>query len=112
MARADRYVVDPPRIQFSVTRACLRLLLGGLLDQDPKAIQFAKNEWGKLYLAQSTLQFNVSHTKQKAVILISPNTNIGVDIEQVQERFAVKNISNRFFSDAEKQWLAKFEGLH
>jgi len=107
-ARADRYVVDPPRVQFSITRACLRLIMGKLLNKVPADLIFETNEWGKLYLPESDLNFNVSHTKEKAIILISPNQYVGIDIERIQPEFAAKNIANRFFSDAEKEWLAQF----
>ncbi len=106
--RADRYIVEPPKVQFTLTRACLRYCLGKLLKQTPTSIQFSQTQWGKLFVKQSLYHFNVSHTDGMAVLLISQQEHVGVDIEKIRDDFAAKHISNRFFSEAEQQWLATF----
>jgi 4'-phosphopantetheinyl transferase len=98
LARNDRFVVEPPRIQHALTRATLRRLAGAYLDRDPRSLRFAAAERGKPYLPGHPLRFNVSHSGRFAVLAFSRDRELGVDVEQVWERRWSEEIADRYFS--------------
>lgn len=103
--RAERFVVEPPKIQYIITRAFLRLGLSSLLNIEVQSYEFKKNKWGKPLFIKSPYEFNVSHTKNYAAIAFSFQKKIGIDIETKKKEFAAKNIAYRFFSEEEKAFL-------
>jgi 4'-phosphopantetheinyl transferase len=85
LARADRFVFERDRVQFTETRAALRRLLAGLLGRDPAAIAFTEGPHGKPRLAGpegERLRFNVSHTGEVALLAVALDRDVGVDVER------------------------------
>lgn len=84
-ARAAAFRVPLPRRQFSTTRSALRLLLGAYLAQPPGLLRFCLAPHGKPGLAppyaEVGLHFNVSHAGQRALIALTADHPVGVDIE-------------------------------
>jgi len=82
--RAEHFLVPAPRLQYIVTRSALRLLLGSYLGIPCETIQFCLNQYGKPSLPPplAQLRFNVSHSGKLALIAISKEVDVGVDIEQ------------------------------
>ncbi len=70
---------------------------------------FEKNKYGKPYLSlDKNLHFNVSHTSAIAVVVVSLDCEIGVDVE-LTNRQAINNelITNKFFHRQEKENLER-----
>lgn len=99
-----------PRIRFSCTRAAMRNILAGYLNLQPDTLVFASGKHGKLFLPDHRLYFNVSHAGDIAVFAACRHAEIGVDIEKVDSARALREISARFFSDAEQRALATCAG--
>src|SRR5437773_966669 len=59
------------RIAFASVRAALRLILAEYLHSAPDALQFGFNAHGKPYINGCSLQFNVSHSVDCAVIAVT-----------------------------------------
>src|ERR1700722_10814114 len=60
--RAARFLVPEPRIQFILSRAFLRIVLGRYLRIEPREVRFRTGEQGKPELAEASgLYFNLSH---------------------------------------------------
>jgi 4'-phosphopantetheinyl transferase len=105
--RGERFlrVVDRRRHVFG--RAGLRLVLAGYLNRPAQTIRFSYNAWGKpgLILEDGeSLQFNLSHSAGEAVLAVSPDAEMGVDIEEV--RAIEEDVARHFFSAAEYAELA------
>ena len=66
-----------------------------------------KNEFGKPYLKDNQLYFNISHDIDTCVIAIS-SREIGVDLEYLNYN---KSVINKYFYDAEKEIMAKSNNL-
>jgi 4'-phosphopantetheinyl transferase len=112
-ARAERFLVEPPRRAFILTRGTLRLLLGKYLDRAPSEISFRYTEFGKPLLDQSNeLRFNVSHTDGVALLAFVRGRELGVDVEKIRPVKDLKDLANRFFSQAERKKLNGIEGEH
>ncbi|HEY4262842.1 MAG TPA: 4'-phosphopantetheinyl transferase superfamily protein [Schlesneria sp.] len=106
VARADRYKVPQPRRHFIVCRATLRQLLASCLNCAANAVQFDYGPHGKPSLRRSTasdspIEFSVSHSADQALIAITLNRQIGVDIEQIDPAVRILKLATRFFSSRE-----------
>jgi 4'-phosphopantetheinyl transferase len=110
--RADRFYFAKDRNRFTVARGVLRQLLGTSLKLDPREIRFVYGPQGKPSLAapqsSSGLRFNLSHSGEVALVAMSHNLELGIDVEQVRADFASGEIATRFFSPEE---CAKLETL-
>jgi len=109
--RAARFVYERDRHAFIVGRAILRLLLGRYLNKSPVALEFAYGTAGKPTLATASdapppLQFNLSHSADRAVLAVTWKHAIGVDIERRGRPIDVLAIANRYFFGAEFDAIA------
>lgn len=103
--RANRFHFEQHRHAFVVARGFLRDVLGRYLGTKPESLQFAYGAYGKPALNgqhQSTrLRFNMSHSHNLALLGITEDNQIGVDVEYMRADFASADIAQRFFSRAE-----------
>ncbi|PHS69851.1 MAG: 4-phosphopantetheinyl transferase [Cycloclasticus sp.] len=84
----------------------LRELLSRYLSIKPSEIEFGLAEFGKPYLKNSPLSFNVSHSGDRALVAISLCEKMGVDIENWRVIDNLQGLVERNFSVEEKnQWL-------
>lgn len=112
-ARADRFRFARDRRRFIVCRAGLRRLLGSLLDVAPQAVRFRYGRWGKPGLdgqLAGALRFNVAHTGDLAVVVVSPSRRVGVDIEAVRPLSDVAALAASVFSPAERERILATTG--
>lgn len=108
--RASRYRVERPRGDYILTRGTLRSLLSRYLRTHPKEITFQYTEYGKPFLANSELCFNVSHTDGLALMAFMLKREVGVDVERVRPQSDVMTIAERFFSVHERSNLRRLTG--
>lgn len=108
-ARADRYRFESDRRKFCVARASLRLILARYLKTKPGRLQIDTGEYGKPYFvdpkASQGLRFNMSHSHQLALIAITREREVGVDVEYVRPSFVTDEVAEHFFSPAETEVL-------
>lgn len=103
--RAAKFKVKGAANSFMVARAILRKLLSGYLQIFPHDVVFQQNQYGKLYLDSSPLQFNLSHSRDLALFIFALNTTVGIDVEFVREDYEFTDIASKFFSRAESEAL-------
>jgi 4'-phosphopantetheinyl transferase len=112
IARADRFHFDKDRNRFTIARGALRELLAGYLQLLPSHISFVYNPQGKPSLApphnSSGIHFNLSHSGDIALLAVTRNRELGVDVEQIRADFASEEIAARFFAPEE---CAKLKAL-
>jgi 4'-phosphopantetheinyl transferase len=104
--RINRFGSDKALKQFVITRACLRKILGHYLKVQPEQIIFEYNKRGKPFIPRRGLQFNVSHSKDIALVAVTPAANIGIDVEFVRKGVNYEGIARRFFTSHEQQFLS------
>ncbi|MDQ0741462.1 4'-phosphopantetheinyl transferase superfamily protein [Pseudomonas sp. W4I3] len=82
----------------------LAVYLGIPVDQ----VRIARTAAGKPWLPEHTwLRFNVSHSGRSAAIALCRGHEVGVDLEAISGKVAVKKaIARRFFHPHEQCWLA------
>ena len=103
--RADQFKFESDRRKFCAARASLRLILSRYLGVKPGRIPLETGEFGKPFVADKAvaqgLRFNLSHSHQLALISITRDREVGVDIEFVRSDFVTDEVANHFFSPAE-----------
>ena len=113
-ARAARFGTDTLRLRWIAGRAALRLLLASALGIDPAAVPLRRGVRGRPELAgPHTLDFNVSHTRDIALIAIahglSSTTRIGVDIERADRTLNADGLARKFLTERERGVLAPLD---
>ena len=107
-ARADRLLLPRVRERFIFARAILRRLLAGYLHVDPAKLVFRYTAQGKPYLGDgAALCFNLSHSKDVAVIAIARRREIGIDIEATTRDVEFEGVARKVFSPNENARLAR-----
>lgn len=99
----DRFKSPTKQREFAITRAMLRMILASVIRTDPLALAlaFEHTAHGKPLLPNHPVHFNVTHSHQIALIAVSPDLPLGVDIEYVQGRRELIKLAQRFFAPAE-----------
>lgn len=100
--RASRFVKPQDARRYMGGRAAMRSILGQYVGSAPAALSFSYNAQGKPELAapgQGPVRFNLSHSAGQAVLAVSRDFELGVDIEEV--RTFEEDVAGHFFSKAE-----------
>ncbi|MEW6305682.1 MAG: 4'-phosphopantetheinyl transferase superfamily protein [Verrucomicrobiota bacterium] len=110
-ARAARFHFPRDHRRFVTGRGFLRKLLGNYLHLDPRQIFFFYGRNGKPRLTpvpdSAVLHFNVSHSDDLALIAVTRDCEIGIDVEHIRPITEADQIAARFFTPRElAQWRA------
>ena len=113
--RALRFVRPRDGRRFALCRGTLRLILAQFIQVSPRDVGFRFGAGGKPELAARTGQdgttmprFNVSHSGEMALIALSLELELGVDIERWKSVSQADRIVESYFTPAEQ---AQFAGL-
>lgn len=92
IGRAQRFVYAQDWRRYVAAHAWLRRILGAYLGIAPQHLRFVAGAYGKPMLAQqhradegSTLCFNMSHSKDIALVAVTSDCEVGVDIEAIRD---------------------------
>ena len=108
-ARAARFVFAHDAARFIVSRAALRSILARALGTRPHALRFAYGGHGKPELAApfdgAGLTFNLSHSSAFALVAVTRDVRIGVDIERHRPLEDLRALAEQNFSSRERRAL-------
>ncbi len=90
--------------KFVKTRGVLRQILASYLDLKPQKIIIKTAKYGKPYLTNGTLNFNLSHTGNQFVIAVSNTGDVGIDIEHYKDRKSISGLVKKCFSKVERDY--------
>lgn len=121
--RAARFGTAALRERYVVGRASLRRVLGAMLGLPPAGVPIVRGERGRPRLGPGdghgddagggagagTLDFNISHTSDAAMIGVASGVRIGVDIERSDRVVNVPGLARKFLSAAERSHLAALD---
>jgi 4'-phosphopantetheinyl transferase len=103
--KGNRFYFQKDRRRFIAVHACLRLLLGHYLQIDAASLQFDYGAHGKPSVASESLKqkcsFNISHSRNLALLAFSGRQTIGVDVESIQPHLADEQIAKNLFAPEE-----------
>jgi 4'-phosphopantetheinyl transferase len=118
--RADKFLRNNVRNTFVRSRCALRLILARCIYRQAPApthagaIEFRYGDRGKPELASPALedfQFNLSHSENIALIVVSKNRRVGIDINNLSPSIDWRAIARRSFSSSELNLLFKVSEL-
>ena len=103
--RASRFHFRRDKTRFVNRRCFLRRCLGHYLECDPGSIEFVCETRGKPRLsrsfAKSELHFNLSHSAGLALLALTKNRSIGVDVEKIRPWNDLEQLVSQCFSPRE-----------
>lgn len=99
--RAKRFRFEKDQRVFIISHGILRNILSKYLKCAPCSVAFSFGEHKKPSIPQSTLKFNLSHSHSFALVAVTWNDDIGVDVENVNQKADLDGIVDRFFSHNE-----------
>jgi len=110
-ARAGRFGTALLRRRWIAGRATLRSLLGPELGLDPSEVRLRRGVRGRPELeGDHTVDFNVSHTGDTALIAIATGiqdrTRIGIDVERGERRVNADGLARKFLTERERAEIA------
>ena len=110
--RSKRFHFVKHRRQYVISHGVLRELLGRYLRCTADGIDFVVNQFGKPYLENVRLKFNLSHSEDFALIAIASNLEVGVDVEAINRKVEYLDLAKRFFSQQEFREIAAYPEEH
>ncbi len=108
-ARAARFKFQRDQDRFTRARALLRRTLADHLGKSPQTIEFSQVGNGKPVLAKGSLHFNLSHSAHIAVIALSTDHSIGIDLEHSSRSFCPYDLAEICFTAQEKAALRQHD---
>lgn len=106
--RAQKFIRG--KHEYIASRWLLRKVLGQYLQQAPASLVFNRNEKGKPYLANNSLQFNLSHSGHWALLAATRDRELGVDIEQTRHERDLLGIAESYYHPDELALLKQRQG--
>ena len=104
-ARASRFKFERDQNRYIVAHAALRAILARYSSDEPANLKFVDGPGGKPKLASpwsaSGLEFNLSHSHERALVAVASGAEIGVDIEFVRADFEFHEVASHFFTKRE-----------
>jgi 4'-phosphopantetheinyl transferase len=105
--RAARFHFKADYDRHVAARAALRLQLGALLDRDPKSLSLQTTSYGKPFIAECGVEFNLSHSGDWILFAFSRSAEIGVDIEHIRPLSDMRDVAKQNFGASEfARWEA------
>ncbi len=107
-----RFVRAADRTRCAASRGSLRAILAKYIGEDPRSLPLTKGSSGKPCLAGSNppVQFNASHAGNLALIAITRECRVGIDIERIRDVPDMESILESFFSLQESACIRSKKG--
>lgn len=99
--RAARFHFEVDKNRFIVAHGALRNILSRYLQNNSAELNFSLNQYGKPTLVNSTLEFNLSHSGEFALVAVTQGRKVGVDVERIRQGISSHVIAQQYFSKAE-----------
>jgi 4'-phosphopantetheinyl transferase len=105
--RAHRLTSEQQRGHFVVAHGALRVVLSLYTDCGPRELSFQNLSSGKPMLhgtdlSANRIRFNLSHSHGRALIAVSKDREVGVDLEKIRVDRDVAALATRFFAPQEQ----------
>ena len=114
--RAGRLVQEHHRRRFVAAHGALRRILAGYTVSAARTLEFARGPQGKPALVAAggeprpSLEFNLSHSADLALVAVARERPVGVDLERWKREMDHLALATRFFSPAERARLQTLAG--
>ena len=104
--RMSRFGTEALRFRYAAGRGTLRWLLAAALGVAPAGVRIERGRRGRPRLADhATLDFNVTHTGDRALIGIGDGMRLGVDVERRDRALNTDGVARKFMGVSERAAL-------
>jgi 4'-phosphopantetheinyl transferase len=113
IARAERFVIPLAASRYAAARAILRQILASYADCHPAEVRLRQTASGKPVWDDRRLpplHFNLSHSGDHALFAISPDSEVGVDLERREQDFLPLELAQTVCSPREIEDLTGYAG--
>lgn len=109
LVRWEKIVREKDRQRFLAVRCAVRTILSGYLGDAPEMIRFGSSDKGKPHLqhAAKPIHFNLSHSSSLALLAVSCDQEIGIDLEFERPRPSLRRIARKLFDRSLLQQLER-----
>lgn len=104
-SRANRFKFEQHRQRFIAGRGFLRSLLARYLNTDATSLQFGYGAHGKPFLKDASIQFNLAHSEHLALVVVSLDRAVGIDLEHIRAIEQFEALVTRFFRPSEARTI-------
>jgi 4'-phosphopantetheinyl transferase len=109
--RASRFRFEADRSRFVAAHAALRGILASYLGAAPASLAFGAGTHGKPFLHSPghgrSLRFSLSHSGALALVAVSLEREVGVDVERVRPLSDLDGFVARYLSPREREAIAR-----
>lgn len=107
LSRAGRFVFAVDRRRHIAAHGLMRAVLANYLGLLPQELRFEAGSHGKPRLPiPQPLRFNLTHSGSLALLAVSADREVGVDVEQVRDIGYLESLVDACFSPVERAKLA------
>lgn len=101
-ARSERLIHASEQNRFVRAHGALRFILGGYLGLSGEVLRFEAGDKGKPHLIgpDSGLEFNLSHSDDMALVAVTDNIPVGIDLERISSKPLQLKIAKRMFPES------------
>jgi 4'-phosphopantetheinyl transferase len=105
--RVARYRFEDDRLRSQVAWGLLRILLGRIRGEDPRDIEFVRNEFQKPHLRTGP-SFSIAHSGDWVLLGVAPNGRFGIDVEAPRKLTNLFDLARIVFSTDEISELRSY----
>jgi len=109
--RAERFRFPRDRQWFIARRGLLRAILGRYLGAEARELRFSYGRFGKPAVASGpdrpALEFNLSHSAGLALVALTAQEGVGIDIERIDAHTDYRDVAVNFFSAQDSEELLR-----
>lgn len=103
---AARFHFARDAARYRLCRAMLRLGLGWYLGRNPCELVLRTGKFGKPFITDKGLFFNVAHSAGQGAIAFSTRGEVGIDVEAADRSVEVMDIASAYFTARERYLIA------
>lgn len=100
LSRFERFRSDDQKRRFAAARGNLRRILARYTGERPQDLVFEYGEQGKPELSSRKVRFNLAHSGDAALLAVTKDKAVGIDIERIKDLDYAK-IAKHYFSKPE-----------
>lgn len=108
---ADKFYFKKDRNAYIISHFAMKNILSNYLSIPLNKIEYKYTKYKKPFLDKrinkKNINFNLSHSKDLAILGVALNYDIGIDIEKINKKIKYKEVARNFFSRKEIEQLEK-----
>ena len=104
--QANKYYTKSLIDKYIISHGILRHILSCYTKRYPEYIEFIHNEYGKPFLKNSNIYFNMSHSHNMVSYIVALNYRVGIDIELHDSKLDVQELASLVLTLRESKYLS------